>query len=737
MNKGVPIIPVSLIKPSSIKEYNEEGKQWLRAYATMNNEMITVEGRLPTCCPSFVIHAEVEPKGKNVYKIGKVHKVERIRPNEITQKDVNYMTTHEITIVDPAVRADLYAGLPMSVDAFQKKKAFNVVSNCDFFRIESENLIRSIYTSKYSSKWEKRFAKMDTNTMGNMINILSYKPWLLCFDNNCFKSLPVKRLFLYACPQEVEVRAALRLYEYLLELRELGDTMFPDLIGSYTKNRAREYYEHGFNKTIMEKAMGILYQHGGLTTYENVDVLIRDFKNAKNICARLNGIEDSRQHLNERAFEIPCKPIGDLTIVQQAFVRHVVTNPLTLLHGPPGTGKTECLVALMARFTAPLVVTFVGQMVDALQKRFGCRVETAHTIHSIIFSAADSEWLSQFDLIIIDEFSNVDERLFSRLLSAVPRACRLVCAGDLAQIFPIKPGCPFYDLSDQYPQHSHELTENKRVDPDAAALAQASILLREGLPIPFSENGALRFVERVGLEPIEDIILGFGKDVMDFQVVTLRNVDRKLLNTHIQEILIKHKILKPPKKGIVDVYGSKEKLQLYKGQKIQFLKNTPAFEKYSAVRNGELVQVESVKRIGVTFEVKCTNGKMVLIGSKHVAPKHVIPGYATTCNKAQGSEWKYILFYIYESPNRFFTREYPYVAVSRAKKQCVIVGKKSEFEFLCAKKARPRFSILRLLLQEEKYTTFRRIHDSSQVPMQDYTRFTLLPPNVPAVPIKK
>jgi exodeoxyribonuclease V alpha subunit len=530
----------------------------------------------------------------------------------------------------------------------------------------------------------------------------------------------------------VDIRAALLLYEYIQEMRELGDTLFLDVVESYTQNRQRAYYEYGLNPKAMEMGVSILYTNADLLIYDKIQVMKRDLSIAKGICDRLSSLRNEAP--KERAFQIPCKPVGVLSTIQEAFVRHVVTNQLTLLQGPPGTGKTECLVALMARFTTPLVVTFVGQMVDALQKRFGCRVETAHTIHSIIFNQGD--WLDPFDLIIIDEFSNVDERLFSRLLAAVPRACRLVCAGDLAQIFPIKPGCPFFDLSDVFPQHSYELIENKRVDPDSAALAQASILLRDNriAELPFSKDGALRFIDRDGLLGIEETILGFGKEVMDFQVVTLRNIDRRFLNDHIQKILIKNHILKPPKNAI-ELYGGKEKLQLYPGQKIQFLKNTPAHQSYSPVRNGELAKVSKVKRIGPSIEIVCTNGKRVLIGPSHVSKKHVIPGYATTCNKAQGSEWKYILFYIYENPNRFFTREYPYVAVSRAKKRCVIIGKQQEFAFLCAKKARPRASILHYLLTEEDYTCpFSRICDSSSVRMQNYDMYTILPSNVPAVP---
>jgi ATP-dependent exoDNAse (exonuclease V) alpha subunit len=78
-------------------------------------------------------------------------------------------------------------------------------------------------------------------------------------------------------------------------------------------------------------------------------------------------------------------------------------------------------------------------MVEKMQERLGNHPGIVHTIHHIttvakyIEGPAGTEWLAQYEIIVIDEASNVDEKLLADLLSAVPNATKLVMVGDLDQ----------------------------------------------------------------------------------------------------------------------------------------------------------------------------------------------------------------------------------------------------------------------------------------------------------------
>jgi exodeoxyribonuclease V alpha subunit len=412
------------------------------------------------------------------------------------------------------------------------------------------------------------------------------------------------------------------------------------------------------------------------------------------------------------------------------------------LEGAPGTGKTEVLVKILEEFQAPLIVTYVGMMVDALQKRFGGRVETANTIHFITYvqNLNDEEvdnWLSNFDLIVIDEGSNVDSKLFCRLLKAIPNATRLLICGDLGQIYPIKPGCPFSDLSKRYPDHTFCLVENKRVDKDSLLLAESCTLIRQDKTQQICfDTEALQFLERKEdqeKEEIQNILFKQFKitretDIMDFQIVVLTNNDRFRMNQLTEKLLLEEHILRKTSTTKVGY------IEIFKGKKIQFTKNTKPKEG-DPVKNGELGQILSFKKHKDGVLVYLINNKTIFFHTNDgVDPTTVIDGYASTCNKAQGSEWKFILFNIYSNPYHMFTKEYPYVAISRAKKKCVIIAdKKDVFYELCKYKAKERKTILQFYLKDPSFDL--PLLPYSHIPLKDPKTLSLLPPDKKAVPI--
>ena len=51
------------------------------------------------------------------------------------------------------------------------------------------------------------------------------------------------------------------------------------------------------------------------------------------------------------------------------------------------------------------------------------------------------------------------------------------------------------------------------------------------------------------------------------------------------------------------------------------------------------------------------------------------------------------------SLQNIWTREYPYVAISRAKEQCIIIGTEEELLYMCERKAQKRHTFLAYLLQ--------------------------------------
>jgi hypothetical protein len=483
--------------------------------------------------------------------------------------------------------------------------------------------------------------------------------------------------------------------------------------------------------------------------------IIKDVKNNKRLIKCLEKLVVRGVHFNilpRSGPHTPCHSSTTLTETQKRTVKHVFKNPFTFLEGGPGTGKTEVLVKILEEFSAPLVVTRVGMMVNALQERFGKRVETARTIHNVVYTyrfnkLAKEKLFPAFDIAVIDEGSNVDTELLADFLECLPNVVRLLVCGDLGQIYPIEVGAPFQDLTRRYREHTFALLENKRVNPNARILAESCALLRAERykEIQFNTTEALLFWRRSFPADCEQhlaraLFVEFGvrtpEDTMEMQILVLTNADRQYWNNLTEKLLLERGVLRKKRTETVWV-GTTE---MYPGKKIQFTKNTkeePEGE-FSSVKNGELGQVQSVTSSADGYVIVLTTGKKVFCSSSGddtvIDPKTICAGYASTCNKAQGSEWKNILFHIYNDPYEGFTREFPYVALSRAKNRCIVMGESEEVFYKVCKKAAPiRDTILNQYLMSDSYDLPMVEFDTVQ--LKDPTTLQLLSLDEFAVPI--
>ena len=727
------------MKPSSPKDFRTEG--YGQVEVQWGKERGILKGKLFTCSPSFNVigrflvtktrggHFNLKTiAGENYDYRKKDETTIHLRDMEHFVRELGWFTTSKSLL-----KAALYQKAPISVINFRNTNLFrehNLESHCDYFRVEFEVSVRLAFGNQDAIR------KLSGEQLRTVHHLLRTTPWELWFHKRTkefnLKELRYKEFNLYRARFNIKtpppmMMTAYRLYSYLKDCREMGGnevfdraTLFERFLGDPTWGpRARE----NADSRRLEAALEFLMYRGLKEAFPGKIVFERDIFVNRGIATGLQMMRGDPR-LREGS-QTPCMPSAQLTEIQKRAIQHVHRNKVTFLQGAPGTGKTEVLVGIMTHFAAPLVVTYVGMMVDALQGRFGKRSETASTIHYVCCTAEAldeekrNEWLSQFDLIVIDEGSNVDTKLFSRLIrQTASYSSRLVIVGDLNQIYPIKPGAPFSSLVRRYPEHTFTLDENKRVDPDALSLAVASENIVRGREVQFNVSEALTLNENPSRETLEGILrrlVHSPDDIMTMQLVTLRNVERNMLNKWTEEILLERRILtkRPDQQVFIDG------ISYFPGKKVMFTKNV----KEDGVRNGELGQILSVARNPVMITL--TNGKQIK------DPKYISPGYATTCNKSQGSEWTSIVFWMYENPNPFFTREYAYVAVSRARKQCIVVGTMESFQSICARKAPDRDCLLSYYLKDVSIPFCA----TDDVVLKKAAHLTLLPIDVPAVPL--
>jgi len=737
---------VEMASPLTVEKYMEQGYgnfkvKFKDPHSGGSMRQCRLIGQPVTRCPSFIISGRFKRETlkngivlRTVY--GEKYTYKYKNPGKVDRHDVNYMVRQmELnTKKTEADRKALFDAVPCSVSVFKQLPQFESLKMetlCDFFRAEYEMKLLVAFPKQHTEIRDMKAPELRTT-----VSLLDGLIWKLWFDRYT-RPLGLKEMtqqgynaYLKAYPRlqplPVMYTRAFRIYNFLKQLRtRFGHDMFPKrgLYHEFLRNNQACTEEEFENSMRFLLAQGL--NDVGL---EDNLAFRHDLRSNLTLMSALNDITKRGRPRVRDVDEVPCKPSAQLTDRQRQFVQHVFENSITLLQGPPGTGKTEGLVALMAHFATPLVVTFGGRMVCALQERFGQREETAHTIHHVCCVSEfnrerGAEWLQEFDVLIIDEGSNVDARLMARLLHHMRHIKRLVIVGDLGQIFPINPGAPFYDLIHGFPQHCFVLNENKRVDPDARVLADVSAMLNRGeLPEHFDQE-ALQLHENRTRDMFEQVFACYRHSVMDVQIVTLTNKSRTMLNEWAEEYLINSGLL-PYKRNAIKL-GAHE---YFPGKKIMFTQNNNAPE--GGYKNGELGEIASIANNPV--RITLTNGKTVVV--KDI--QDICPGYATTCNKSQGSEWKHIIFWVCDN-HHMFSREHAYVAVSRAKKHChLMVNNLQDLQALVSRQANRRKTLLNYMLERDTADHLKVTHPFEQVQLLDTDDITtLLPKDCAAVPV--
>lgn len=233
---------------------------------------------------------------------------------------------------------------------------------------------------------------------------------------------------------------------------------------------------------------------------------------------------------------------------QAAAVTAAVAQPLTLITGGPGTGKTSTIVAfLRALFRAGVAATDVAvaaptgraaqRITEALQ---AARPDgdaaplSASTVHRLLglrparrptleLEAPEyhAGWRLPHRFVIVDEASMIDLYMMTQLAAAVRDDGRLILVGDADQLPSVRLGAVFRDLCAALPAQTTRLTTSYRMDPadraGAAILRVARGLQNETVPELASRRRVqdLDFlgVEHLGAPALPELLARWSADL--------------------------------------------------------------------------------------------------------------------------------------------------------------------------------------------------------------------------------
>lgn len=318
--------------------------------------------------------------------------------------------------------------------------------------------------------------------------------------------------------------------------------------------------------------------------------------------------------------------------------------PISMLVGRAGTGKSRTISALLKYFAPAveetLVVTYTGKASSRLKELF--KVDglsyVPTTIHkacasnfSSVFKRNQFNILSSVKYLIIDEISMIPRPILANLLLAIPTDCRILFAGDDAQLPPVNDVAPISELRALSCVKTVELTKVFRSQ-DAVLHKAYAVLNKMSVDFNMFDDDSLHEIVQAAMSD-------------NAQILTNTKAMTKKINAIVQAD--KTQITKCFNDFNYDI-----------GDRIMIVANSTPRQ----VSNGDMAVIKHVTETGVIVELD--NGHRAFY--KFEDTEEIVPAAAFTVHKSQGSEYDKVVL-IFESQKELNTNNLLYTAITRAK----------------------------------------------------------------------
>ena len=397
----------------------------------------------------------------------------------------------------------------------------------------------------------------------------------------------------------------------------------------------------------------------------------------KGVAERIKALAESQMPFsvgNQLAF-----PDGNLSDEQQTAVRMGLTQPVSVLTGGPGTGKTTCLKALITTLNAQGKSYALASPTGRAAKRLSeATSHPASTIHRLLeFSPIDGfkrneENPLDVDFLVVDEASMLDLLLTNHLLKAVQPGTHVLFVGDIDQLPSVGAGDVLRDLIGSGIAPVTRLTTIFRQAAGSQIITNAHRINQGQIPAFSKNNGDFYLFPAedaaTAANWVVDVVADripkkFGFDsVTDIQVLSpiyRGPAGVMTLNERLQEKL------NPAAKNKLErkLYGTIFRV----GDKVMQTRNNYDKDVY----NGDIGFIQSIDPIEQILNVDFDNRIAVYDWSE---VDELSLAYAVSVHKAQGSEFPVVVMPVITQHYMMLQRNLLYTAITRARSLCVLVG---------------------------------------------------------------
>lgn len=388
-------------------------------------------------------------------------------------------------------------------------------------------------------------------------------------------------------------------------------------------------------------------------------------------------------------------------------LERALSDPIHVLTGGPGTGKTTILKAIVQKIEKIhgktmnptfLLISPTGKAASRMQEETGHLASTIHSAFSLAPGMSlDGEMVDQvvdklqgIKYIIIDESSMIDSFLFgemSKVLMHLPDIPKLLFVGDVDQLPPVGNGQVYRDIVSlikrDYPEYFTELTQIQR-QKDNSSIPEFAKKIKSG-KFPslewIDEQDDIHFVDTSYQSLAKNLIKGQLEPrkgaLTDVQILTPYSSGDKG-DTH-----------KAISKGVSQTFNPSPKEgnehTVYVGQD-----NTPVRVNDRVINTVNLSPNIVNGSIGWVKEIDNRSDDvwdwsiLVNFGKEEFRyPREewnaLDLAYAMTIHKSQGSEYPTVIIPILRGHSQFLSKNLLYTGATRSKDELVLMGNYNTF----------------------------------------------------------
>ena len=354
-----------------------------------------------------------------------------------------------------------------------------------------------------------------------------------------------------------------------------------------------------------------------------------------------------------------------------------------VITGGPGVGKTTIVNAILRIVAAKGVEIGLcaptGRAAKRLSETAGREAKTIHRL--LEFDPVRRKFRRgpgnplDLGLLVVDEASMVDVPLMHALMRALPAESALLVVGDVDQLPSVGPGRVLGDLIDSGAVPVARLVEVFRQAVRSRIVVNAHRINKGKLPEMERPEGESDFYFVPAADPDtairqtlrlvqKRIPYKFNLDpVRDIQVLCPMNqggIGAKALNLELQSAL------NPAAPERVERLG----WSFARGDKVMQIENDYDKDVY----NGDIGFIDAIDQEQGTLEVSF-DGRLVEYTFRELDT--LVPAYATTIHKSQGSEYPSVVLLVMDKHYVMLQRNLIYTGITRGKRLVVVVGQRS------------------------------------------------------------